>query len=223
MPWLSIPPELALAPGVKPSRNKELFIKASDAPASICFCLPSSGLGVSQSCQHSPAHPLPRQPGTPETAPREAGDTERVARAAVFVLPQPSAALWKREPFLSAVMESGKKCLGPGAAEPTSSARFPGIPSPSARSLRALSSLRSPDFGALELALLFFLGFKSIPQESHNNGARLRHESVPWGRSVCRQESHQRSWPRQSSQDSCFPLLLSCGSGTGLELQQDET
>lgn len=59
MPWLSIPPELALAPGVKPSRNKELFIKASDAPASICFCLPSSGLGASQSCQHSLAHPPP--------------------------------------------------------------------------------------------------------------------------------------------------------------------
>lgn len=73
MPWLSIPPELALAPGVKPSPNKELFIKASDAPASICFCLPSSGLGVSQSCQHSPAHPPPGSPGPPKLLPGKQG------------------------------------------------------------------------------------------------------------------------------------------------------
>lgn len=66
MRWLSIPPELALAPGVKPSLNKELFIKAIDAPASICFWLPSSGLGVSQSCRHSPAHPPPGSPGIPK-------------------------------------------------------------------------------------------------------------------------------------------------------------
>lgn len=110
MRLLSIPPELALAPGVKHSPNKELFIKAIDAPASICFCLPSSGLGVSQSCWHSPAHP-PRQPGTPETAPGEAEDTESIAWAAVFVLPQPqqlfgnefhsTVRLWKgeRHPF----------------------------------------------------------------------------------------------------------------------------